>query len=100
VEGKLQNYMGRVGFAYYMSPYQNADMFKGNRMDLSAGIGARFGGFFIDLAYVHIMQEMGEYGYPALVAPNLAAGIRKIPVGIADIKTGNNLVALTLGFKF
>lgn len=100
VEGKLQNFMARVGFAYYSSPFKESDIFNGQRMDVSAGLGARFGGFFIDLAYVHIMQENAEYGYPALVAPNAALGIRKIPVPVADIKMANNLVALTLGFKF
>lgn len=100
VEGKLQNYMARVGFAYYSSPFQQSDLFKGQRMDISGGIGARFGGFFVDLAYVHIMRENAEYGYPVLVAPSDALGIRRIPVGLADIKTSNNLIALTLGFKF
>lgn len=100
VEGKLQNYMGRVGFAYYSSPFRQNDLFNGQRMDFSAGLGARFGGFFVDLAYVYMMQEVSEYGYPVLVSPNPAAGIRKIPVGIADVNTNNSLVALTLGFKF
>lgn len=100
IEGKLQSFRGRLGFAYYTSPYKQSDLFKGQRMDLSAGIGAYFGGFFIDLAYVHIMQESAEYGYPVLVAPNARLGIRSIPVGIANIKNDNNLLALTLGFKF
>jgi hypothetical protein len=100
VEGKLDNFMARVGFAYYSSPFKQADLFGGDRMDLSAGLGARFGGFFIDLAYVHIMQNNSEYGYPVLVAPSTALGIRKIPVPVADIKMANNIVALTLGFKF
>ena len=99
IEGKMNNYMGRLGFAYYSSPYRNAD-FDGQRMDISAGIGARFSGFFIDLAYVHIMQKASEYGYPVLVQSDPSRGVRKIPVGIANLDYGNNLVALTLGFKF
>lgn len=99
VEGKLDNFMGRLGFAYYSSPYRNAD-FDGQRMDFSAGIGARFAGFFVDLAYVHVMQKVSEYGYPVLVKDDPSLGIRKIPVGIANLDYGNNLVALTLGFKF
>ena len=100
VEGKLENFMGRLGFAYYSSPYQRSGDFDGQRMDISAGLGARFGGFFIDLAYVHMMQKASEYGYPALFAPNADLGIRKVPVGIANITNGSNLVALTIGFKF
>lgn len=99
VEGRLENFMGRLGFAYYSSPYRNA-AFDGKRMDISAGIGARFSGFFVDLAYIHMMQNASEYGYPVLVKDSPALGIRKIPVGIADLKYGNNLVALTFGFKF
>ncbi len=99
VEGRLENFMGRVGFAYYSSPYRNSN-FDGQRMDFSAGIGARFSGFFVDLAYVHIMQKTSEYGYPVLVKDDPALGIRKIPVGIANLDYGNNLVALTFGFKF
>lgn len=99
VEGKLDNFMGRLGFAYYSSPYRNTN-FDGQRMDFSAGIGARFSGFFVDLAYVHIMQKTSEYGYPVLVKDDPTLGIRKIPVGIANLDYGNNLVALTFGFKF
>lgn len=100
VEGKLDNFMGRLGFAYYTSPYRRSDDFDGQRMDLSAGLGARFGTFFVDLAYVHIIQKISEFGYPALVTPNAALGIRSIPVGVANLDYGNNLVALTVGFKF
>ena len=91
VEGKLDNFSGRLGFAYYSSPYKRSDEFDGQRMDLSAGVGARFGGFFVDLAYVHIMQKNDEFPYPAN-APG-------VPVDLANIKYGNNVVALTLGFK-
>lgn len=100
LEGKLDNFMGRVGFAYYTSPYQKSDVFDGQRMDISAGLGARFGGFFIDLAYVHMIQKVSEFGYPLLVAPDPSKGIRNIPVGLANLDYGNNMVALTLGFKF
>lgn len=100
VEGKLDNFMGRLGFAYHSSPFQRSEVFDGQRMDFSAGLGARFSGFFIDLAYVHIMQKSAEYGYPLLVESNAALGIRKIPVGIANITNASNLIALTVGFKF
>ncbi len=92
VEGKASNFMGRLGFAYHTNPYQVSDKFKGDRMDLSAGVGVRFGAFFMDLAYVHMIQKSSEFGYPVVVSG--------VPIGIADVKYGNNLVALTLGFKF
>ncbi|MFT4062932.1 MAG: hypothetical protein QM642_11320 [Edaphocola sp.] len=100
MEGRLQNYMARIGIAYYTSPFRQNDIFDGQRMDVSAGLGARFGNFFADLAYVHVVQKSGEYGYPLLVASNSALGIRSIPVGIANLNYGNNQVALTVGFKF
>lgn len=91
-EGRMNNFSGRLGFAYNTNPYRNTEYFNAERMDLSAGVGARFGGFFMDLAYVHMIRKDSEYGYPVV-----ASGI---PVGIANLKYGNNLVALTLGFKF
>lgn len=91
VEGKLDNFSARLGFAYYSSPYKKSDEFDGQRMDLSAGLGARFGGFFVDLAYVHIMQKNDEFAYPVI-----STGV---PVDLANLKYGNNVVALTLGFK-
>jgi len=90
-EGRMKNFMGRLGFAYYTSPFRESSTFDGQRMDLSAGVGARFGAFFMDLAYVHSIYKVGDYGYPALVSG--------IPTGLADLKYGRNIVALTLGFK-
>jgi len=89
VEGRLDNFSGRLGAAYYTSPYKNSDVYGGERLDLSAGVGARFGAFFMDLAYVHIMQKANEIAYPVDYYS---------PIG--DVKYGNNLIALTLGVKF
>jgi hypothetical protein len=100
VEGKLENFSGRLGFAYTSSPYQNASTFKGDRMDLSLGLGARFDNVFIDLAYIITMNQYSEYGYPLLAGGNAGMGIRKVPVGMADVKQNRNVIALTLGFKF
>jgi hypothetical protein len=88
IEGKMDNFSARLGGAYYTSPYKDSKDFDGQRLDLSAGIGARFGGFFVDLAYVHIMQKNAEFAYPVNVVSD-----------VANIKYGNNTVALTLGFK-
>jgi len=100
VEGRADKFLGRVGFAYRTSPFNKSDLFDGQRLDLSAGIGLRVKGFFMDLAYVHTIQKSAEYGYPLLVESNSGMGIRKIPVGIANIRNGNNMIALTIGFKF
>jgi hypothetical protein len=100
VEGKLENYMARVGFAYYSSPYKQSDLFDGQRMDFSAGVGARFGAFFVDLAYVHIMQKNAEFAYPVITASNPALNIRQTPVDLANLKYSNNMIAMTLGVKF
>ena len=100
VEGKMDNFSARAGFAYYSSPYKNSDYFAGDRMDFSAGVGGRFGKFFVDLTYVHSIQKSAEFAYPIITASNTGLGIRQTPVNLADLKYGNNLVALTMGVKF
>ena len=92
VEGKKDNLMGRVGFAYHTSPFQRAEDFGGAGLDLSIGAGVRFGGFFMDLGYMHSLVKTSEYAYPAL-----SSGIA---TGIANLKNNQNIVALTLGVKF
>lgn len=92
VEGRMDNFMGRIGFAYHTSPFQRAADFGGERIDFSAGLGARFGAFFMDLAYMHSMVNTTEYAYP------LASSAITAPA--ADLKYGNNFIALTLGLKF
>lgn len=91
VEGRMDNFMGRLGFAYHTNPYKDVTQFTGGRMDVSVGAGLRFGGFFIDAGYMHSFLKNTEYGYPGLVSG--------VPVALADMKYGNNTVALTIGFK-
>lgn len=100
IEGRMDNFMGRLGASYTTSPFRSSDLFNGQQMSFSAGVGARFGGFFLDLAYVHYIHKISEFGYPMLVPDSDALGIRKIPVGIADLRYNNNLIALTIGVKF
>jgi len=100
IEGKMENYMARLGFAYYSSPYKRSDVFDGQRMDFSAGLGARFGKFFVDLAYVHILQKNAEFAYPVITASDPGMGIRQTPVDLASLKYKNNVIAMTLGLKF
>jgi hypothetical protein len=92
IEGKKDNFFGRLGFAYHTSPFQRVNDFGGQSMDISAGIGARFNAFFLDLGYMHSFIKQSEYGYPLLNTG--------VPVGIADLKYDNNIIALTAGFKF
>ncbi len=100
IEGRMDNFMARLGASYATSPFKNADLFNGQQMSFSAGVGARFGSFFVDLAYVHFVQKNSEFGYPMIVKEDETLGIRKIPVGIADVRYAHNLIALTLGVKF
>lgn len=90
-EGRLNNFMGRLGFAYYTSPFKDADLFDGDRLDLSVGMGIRFADFFIDAAYMHSIYKVSDYAYPGVV--------KDVPVGLVDMKYGNNVVALTFGVK-
>lgn len=92
VEGRKDFFSGRLGFAYHSSPYEQADIMKGSVMDFSAGLGARFGAFFTDLGYRYRMMEYGDRVYP------LGSATIGNPVGL--FKTGNSLLALTLGYKF
>jgi long-subunit fatty acid transport protein len=91
VEGRLNKLMGRVGFAYHSSPFKDATTFGGSRMDMSIGAGMRFGSFFIDAGYMYSFIKVSEYAYPALISG--------VPTGIADMKSNNNLIALTIGVK-
>lgn len=81
----------RVGFGYYGSPYANSAM-KGERIDLSAGIGFRFQQMFIDFGFVNSSFETKEQPY---VLP-----YEDVIVPTASLKHSMNNAALTIGFKF
>jgi len=100
IEGKMDNFMARAGFAYYASPYKNSSDFDGQRMDFSVGVGGRFDWFFVDLTYMHSIQKNAEFLYPIITASDPSRGIRQTPVNLANLKYGNNMVALTMGIKF
>ena len=61
-ELKFNTVMGRLGFAYYGSPYADAQL-QASRMNISGGIGYRNQGYFIDLTYVHSMQKDVNFPY-------------------------------------
>lgn len=89
-ELKFNTLMVRAGFAYLGNPY-NDNALKGDRMNISGGLGYRNKGFFADLTYVHSMQN--DVNFPYRLEPprlNTFAALRE--------KTGN--ILLTFGVKF
>jgi len=51
VEGRLNIFRARVGYAYFDNPYQNSLEIKHNRESFSGGIGILKNGFAVDLTY-------------------------------------------------
>ncbi len=88
-ELKFNVIMARLGFAYFGNPYKDSEL-KGNRMNLSGGLGYRNKGIFIDLTYVHSMMKEVNFPYRLSDKANT----------FADIKNNTGNVLLTLGFKF
>ncbi len=89
-ELKFTTVMVRLGAAYYGNPYNNIHGEKGSKLDLSAGLGYRNQGFFIDLAYVHSMQKDVHYAYRLENSPYFGA----------DLKGRRGNALLTVGLKF
>ena len=81
--------MARAGFAYFSNPYKDKSV-KGNKMNISGGLGYRDKGRFIDLTYVH--QLVKDVYYPYRLEDN-----QFYPV---DVKGGAGNIILTVGFKF
>lgn len=88
-ELKFNTIMGRLGFAYYGKPYDDAAL-KAHKMNISGGLGYRNKGFFVDLTYVHSLNKDVHFPY-RLDSPRLNT--------FADIKEGNGNVVLSVGFK-
>lgn len=96
----------RNGLDYvYTSGTQSIYEFAGNRQNFSFGLGYRFGGFYVDAAYVHTTQtnewdafspspraNNGDAMYA--LAQNAAYGPH------AQVKDTHNRLVFTLGFKF
>jgi hypothetical protein len=89
-ELKFTTIMVRLGAAYYGNPYKDIKGEKGNKINLSGGLGYRNKGFFIDLTYVHAMNKDVNFAYRLENDPYYAANIKNT--------TGN--VFATVGFKF
>lgn len=86
----------RTGFAYYGSPYKNANNnvadYIGDRFNYTGGIGFRTGDFFMDLAYVRANEKGNTFIYDD--ASDAYGNI------IANTEYVNNRYMLTMGFKF
>jgi hypothetical protein len=87
-ELKFNTLMTRLGFAYYTDPYKEKDL-KGNKMNLSGGLGYRNKGVFIDLTYVQSLNKDVHFPYRLSDKANT----------FADIKDRSGSAILTVGFK-
>jgi len=88
-ELKFTTIMARLGAAYYGNPYKNIQGARGNKFQISGGLGYRHQGLFLDLAYVHMIGNDIHYPYRLRSGNFTGASIRQ---------TGGN-VLVTLGFK-
>jgi long-subunit fatty acid transport protein len=88
-ELKFTTIMARLGAAYYGNPYKPVNGAKGNKFQLTGGLGYRNKGMFVDIAYVHTMGKDVHFPYRLQVGNFTAASIKQ---------TGGNIL-LTVGFK-
>ncbi len=89
-ELKFTTIMVRAGAAYYGNPYKNINGEKGNKLNLSGGLGYRNKGVFLDLTYVHAMNKDVHFPYR----------LQNTPYTGANIKSTAGNVLMTAGFKF
>ena len=88
-ELKFNTVMGRLGFAYYSSPYKDASL-KANHMLLSGGVGYRNQGFFIDLTYIHNITKDINFPYR----------LQDRAYSYATLKQQQGNIVATVGWKF
>lgn len=88
-ELKFTTVMVRAGIAYYGNPYKNIHNEKGNRLNLSGGLGYRHKGFFVDATYVHSITKDVDVAYR----------LQSAAYYNADIRNTTGKVLLTFGFK-
>ena len=81
--------MVRLGAAYYGNPYKNINGEKGNRVQLSGGLGYRNKGVFVDLTYVQTFSKDVHFPYRLQYSAYSGATVKG---------TGGN-VLLTVGLK-
>jgi hypothetical protein len=88
-ELKFEKIMARAGFASFGNPYADETGLKAHRTNVSAGLGYRHFGMFIDLTYVHSFIGDSHIPYYLTDKPNTLAE--------ADNNRGG--LMLTVGFK-
>ncbi len=89
-ELKFTTLMVRLGAAYYGNPYKNLRGEKGSKLNLAGGLGYRDKGRFIDVAYVHNLNNEVQLPY------RLQNGFSPT----ANVKTSASNIVLTVGMKF
>ena len=89
-ELKMNIFMLRAGAAYFGNPNKDASTLKQNRVHLSAGLGYRHKGIFIDATYVHQMGNVVDMPYRLGDKPNTFA------TGTSTV----GMAMLTIGTKF
>lgn len=87
-ELKFNTLMVRGGFGYFSNPYKDPEL-NGKRMNISAGLGYRNKGMFLDLTYMH--QILNDGFYPYRLTGNFFAPV--------TMKGSAGNIMLTLGFK-
>jgi hypothetical protein len=88
-EIKFTTFMLRLGGAYYGNPYKDLAGEKGQRFQLTGGLGYRNKGIFIDLAYVRVMGK--DVHFPYRLDSNNFSG--------ASIKNTGGSAVISVGFK-
>ncbi len=89
MELKFNTIMGRLGFAHYGNPYESNPV-KAGKSNISAGLGYRDKGIFIDLTYVYSITT--DSNFPYLLPPPQQNVY-------ADVKSNIGQILLTVGFK-
>jgi hypothetical protein len=93
-EARFDNFMVRLGFGYYGTPYKGAAPMS-NRIDFSGGLGYREDSWFVDLGFVNSQYEHTEHPYILEYAAPLG-----LIAPTAGVKNSLNNMAVTVGFKF
>jgi hypothetical protein len=92
IELKFDQFMVRGGFGYFGSPYKNK-LYQGDRTNISAGIGYRFGQTFVDFGVVNSSFQSSEKPYYIENWP----GYTEAPT--ATTKNSYTTGVLTIGWK-
>lgn len=94
----------RDGFDYvYTTGTQTLYTFDGDRQNVSCGLGYRFGGFYIDAAYIHSTQTntwSAFTAFPRSANAEYALDGSAVSGPRAKLRDTRNHLVLTLGYKF